>query len=75
LLIFGIVLSGTYEHLQDFECPVAMWSDASEYRLSEQRQGSKYVTQMKQKFHQIRCGKRGKIKLCLLCFGECMEEG
>jgi len=43
LLIFGIifiVLFGLGEHLQVFECPVAVWSVISEEYLSSQYQGS-----------------------------------
>jgi hypothetical protein len=42
LLLSGIIFSvflGPDEHLQVFECPVAVWSVASEDRLSSQHHG------------------------------------
>jgi hypothetical protein len=52
LLIIGSVFLGPDEHLQGFECPVAVWSVIRDHHLSSQHQGdyillTENVTQLK----------------------------
>jgi hypothetical protein len=62
LLIICIIFSGflgPHEHLQVFECPVALWSVISEDRLSSQHQGGYVLSTARKstKWNQIQPNK------------------